>query len=258
MGMDTPLNGVLFVFCSMVFSTLGLFLIRRHLNIEWLKRQHEVASFFFLMIGTLYAVLIAFAIFVVWGQFQDAGNNLEQEANEVGNLSRMSMVMPEPLRTNIRTALLNYLNCVVKDEFPAMAEGRDSPRTWDAVQKLWDVYNTVEPDNPRMQTYYSESIKQLNQLSNSRRIRLFTNRGTVPTTLWYLLFIGGVMLIVFTWFFGHESVWSQAAMTAALAGVLAFSLFLIDSFDSPYSGVVQVTPAPFELELVHITARGAM
>jgi Protein of unknown function (DUF4239) len=257
-GMDTPLNGAIFICGCMIFSTLGLFLIRRHLNIEWLKRQHEVASFFFLMIGTLYAVLIAFAIFVVWGQFQDAGNNLEQEANEVGNLSRMSMVMPEPLRTNIRNALLNYLNSVVKDEFPAMADGHDSPRTWDAAQKLWDVYNTVEPDNPRMQIYYSESIKQLNQLSNSRRIRLFTNRGTVPATLWYLLFIGGVMLIIFTWFFGHESVWSQAAMTAALAGVLAFSLFLIDSFDSPYSGVVQVTPAPFQLELVHITARGAM
>lgn len=255
--MDTPLNGVLFVCGSMVFSALGLFLVRRRLNIEWLKRQHEVASFFFLMIGTLYAVLIAFAIFVVWGQFQEAGTNLEHEANEVGNLSRMSMAMPDPLRTNIRNALLEYLNSVVGDEFPAMAEGRDSPRTWQAVQKLWDVYDTVQPDNPRMQIFYAESLTQLNELSNARRIRLFTNRGTVPATLWYLLFIGGIMLIVFTWFFGHESVWSQAAMTAALAGVLAFSLFLIDSFDSPYSGVVQVTPAPFQLELVHVTARGS-
>ncbi|MGB8888410.1 MAG: DUF4239 domain-containing protein [Candidatus Korobacteraceae bacterium] len=253
--MDTPLNGVIFIAGCMIFSTLGLFLVRRHLNIEWLKRQHEVASFFFLMIGTLYAVLIAFAIFVVWGQFQDAGTNLEHEANEVGNLSRMSMIMPDPQRTNIRNALLGYLDAVVQDEFPAMAAGRDSPRTWDAVQKLWDAYSAVEPDNPRMQTYYAESIRQLNQLCNSRRIRLFTNRGTVPQTLWYLLFIGGVMLIVFTWFFGHESVWSQAAMTAALAGVLAFSLFLIDSFDSPYSGVVQVTPAPLQLEFEHVTSR---
>ncbi len=258
MGMDTPLNGVLFILGCMIFSVAGLLLIRRHLNIEWLKRQHEVASFFFLMIGTLYAVLIAFAIFVVWGQFQEAGTNLEHEANEVGNLSRMSMTMPDPLRTNLRNALLGYLNAVVDDEFPAMAAGRDSPRTWDAVQKLWDVYNTAQPDNPRMQIYFTESITQLNQLCNSRRLRLFTNRGTVPPTLWYLLIVGGVLLIIFTWFFGHESVWSQAAMTAALAGVLAFSLFLIDSFDSPFSGVVQVTPAPLQLELVHIKARGAM
>ena len=103
--MDTPLNGVIFVCGSMIFSTLGLFLVRRHLNIEWLKRQHEVASFFFLMIGTLYAVLIAFGIFVVWSQFQDAGTNLEREANEVGDLSRMSMVMPEPVLLTILLAM---------------------------------------------------------------------------------------------------------------------------------------------------------
>jgi hypothetical protein len=257
-GMDTPLNGVLFIGGSMLFSVLGLFLIRRRLDVAWLKQQHEVASFFFLMIGTLYAVLIAFAIFVVWGQFQDAGTNLEHEANQVGDLSRMSMVMPEPLRTNIRNALLEYVNSVVDDEFPAMDQGRDSARTWQAVQKLWDVYNSGEPDSQRMQIYYAESIRQLNELSNSRRIRLFTNRGTVPPTLWDLLFGGGVMLIIFTYFFGHESVWSQAAMTAALAGVLAFSLFLVDSFDSPYSGVARVTPEPFQLELTHIKARGGM
>jgi hypothetical protein len=257
-GMDTPLNGVLFICGSMLVSVLGLFLVRRRLDVAWLKQQHEVASFFFLMIGTLYAVLIAFAIFVVWGEFQDAGTNLEHEANEVGDLSRMSMVMPEPLRSDVRNALLDYLNAVVDDEFPAMAENRDSPRTWQAVQKLWDVYNRAEPDSQRMQIYYAESLRQLNELSNSRRIRLFTSRGTVPPTLWDLLLGGGAILIIFTFFFGHESVWSQAAMTAALAAVLAFSLFLVDSFDSPYSGVARVTPEPFRVELVHIKARGAM
>jgi len=255
--MDTALNGVLFVCGSMVFSVLGLFAVRRYLSVDWLKRQHEVASFFFLMIGTLYAVLIAFAIFVVWNEFQEAGTNLEHEANEVGNLSRMSMGMPQELRQNIQTALIEYLNSVLDDEFPAMANGNDSPRTWQAMQKLWDIYNNAEPGSPRMQAYYAESLKQLNGLSDSRRIRLFTSRGTVPDTLWDLLLGGGIMLIIFTYFFGHESIWSQAAMTAALAAVLAFSLFLIASFDSPYSGVVRVTPTPFQLELTHIKARGA-
>lgn len=253
--MDTALNGTFFISGSMIVSALVLLLVRRHLDIEWLKRQHEVASFFFLMIGTLYAVLVAFAIFVVWSQFQDAGTNLEHEANEIGDLSRMSLGLPDPLRHNIRGALLEYLNSVVDDEFPAMADGHDSPRTWRALQNLWDLYNDAQPNSPRMQIYYAESLRQLNAASDSRRIRLFSSHGTVPPTLWYLLFTGGILLIVFTYFFGHESVWSQAAMTAALAGVLAFSLFLIYSFDTPYSGVAHVTPAPFQLELQHVADR---
>ena len=34
MGMDTPLNGVLFVLGSMIFSVLGLFLVRRRLSLR--------------------------------------------------------------------------------------------------------------------------------------------------------------------------------------------------------------------------------
>ncbi len=253
--MDTPLVGGLLISASMVVAVAGLLLVRRYADIEWLKRHHEVASYFFLMVGTLYAVLVAFAIFVVWGSFKDAGSNLEHEANEVGDLSRMSTVMPDPLRKNIRTALIEYLNSVTEDEFPAMAEGRDSRRTWQAVQNLWDVYASGQPDTPQIQAYYAESLQHLNALSDYRRVRLFTSRGTVPVSLWWLLISGAVLLVAFTYFFGHESILSQGAMTAALAGIMAFSLFLILSLDSPYSGVARVTPEAFKLELAHVTAR---
>lgn len=253
--MESPLGGSLFIALVVLFSVAGLVLVRRYADVEWLKRQHEVASFFFLMIGTLYAVLIAFAIFVVWTQFQDAGTNLEHEANEVGDLSRMAMAMEEPMRTNLRTALIEYIRSVVDDEFPAMAQGRESQRTWQAVESLWRVYAVAQPSTLKAQANYAESIKHLNELANYRRARLFTSRGTVPSMLWYLLYIGGIVLIVFTFFFGHDSLLSQAAMTAALAGILAFSLFLIFSYNSPYAGAARVSPEPFRLELQHVVAR---
>ena len=103
--------------------------------------------------------------------------------------------------------------------------------------------------------YFTESLKHLTRLSDYRRTRLFASHGTVPATLWYLLLSGAVLLVLFTYFVGHESAWAQAAMTAALAGVLAFSLFLVWSLDSPYSGVASVTPQPFSLELVHVASR---
>lgn len=253
---NTPLDGVVFVFSMMLFSVVGLLVARRFTNLEWLRRQHEVASFFFLMIGTLYAVLIAFAIFVVWTQFQEVGSNLEHEANEVGDLSRMAMAMPQPLRSHVRSALTEYLNAVMDDEFPAMAEGRMSQRTWNAIENLWAVYTAADSSScMTMGAYCQQSLEHLNALSNDRRIRLFTSRGTVPAMLWYLLFIGGGVLVVFTYLFGHESLWSQAAMTAAMAAVLAFSLFLIYSYDSPFSGAARVSPAPFRLELQHVLQR---
>jgi hypothetical protein len=66
-----------------------------------------------------------------------------------------------------------------------------------------------------------------------------------------LLTVGGVFLVGFTYFMGHESVWPQAVMT----GVLAFSMFLILTLNRPYSGAARVTPQPFLLELAHVASR---
>jgi len=253
--MDTPLNAVLLVCGPVLLSMAGLLLVRRYVAIDWLKRHHEVASYFFLMIGTLYAVLVAFAVYVAWTEFNNAATNLEHEATEAADLSRLSTAMPMPVRRDISSALMGYLESVVKDEFPAMAHGGDSQRTWDAVQTLWDAYGRFQPADPQMQAYLAESLKHLTQLSDYRRTRLFASRRSVPSSLWCLLISGGIVLIAFTYFLGHESVWSQAAMTAALAGILSFSLFLVLSLDSPYSGVARVTPRAFVLELDHVAAR---
>ncbi len=253
--MDTPLVGVAVVFGSMLLSVIGLVIVRRNVSPEWLKRHHELAGYYFHTIGTLFAVLIAFAIYVVWGSFKEAGTNLSREATQVADLSRLSTAMPDDLRKNISLALMEYLNAVVEDEFPAMQQGRDSVRTWAAVQRLWDTYGTAQPDTPRLQGYFNESLVHLTQLSDLRRTRLFANRGAVPVILWCLLSVAGFFLVGFTYFVGHESITTQAIMTACLAGVLSFCMFLILSLNSPYSGVGRVVPEPFKLELAHVAAR---
>ena len=63
------------------------------------------------------------------------------------------------------------------------------------------------------------------------------------------------MLVAFTYFFGHESLAWQGAMTAALAGTLSFSLFLIIAYNGPFDGTTRVSPAPYKLELEHVLAR---
>jgi hypothetical protein len=253
--MDTALNGVLIVAASIAVSVLVLFVVRRFSDLDSLRKHHEIASNFFLTLGTLYAVLVAFGIFVVWTGFKEAGSNLEHEASEVADLSRLSSLLPMPLGKNISDGLLEYLDAVAQDEFPAMAEGRDSQRTGEALRKLWQLYDTQQITTLQHQACYAESLKHLTSLSDLRRTRLFSSRGTVPDSLWVLLIAGGILLVAFTYFFGHGSFRSQALMTAVLAATLSFSLFLIASLDSPYSGVAQVTPHPFVVEMTQVAER---
>jgi len=253
--MDTPLASAVIVLVSMLLSVIGLLFVRRNVSTEWLERHRELASYYFLTVGTIYAVLIAFAIYIVWMGFKDAATNLEHEATEVADLSRLSTAMPEEHRRAITLALMEYLKAVVDDEFPAMAQGRDSERAWTAATRLWNAYGSLQVNDLRLQSYLSESLKHLTQLSDLRRTRLFTSHGTTPWVLWVLLTVGGVLLIGFSYFVGHESVTMHAAMTACLTAVIAFCMFLILSLDRPYSGIVKVTPQCFEVELAHVASR---
>lgn len=58
----------------------GTISIRRWIGLERLSSNNEVAGFKFATIGVLYAVLLGFAVIVVWQRFNDAENTVAQEA----------------------------------------------------------------------------------------------------------------------------------------------------------------------------------
>jgi hypothetical protein len=54
----------------------GPVVVRRYVTLENLAKNNEVAGFKFAVVGVLYAVLLAFAIIVVWERFSDAENGV--------------------------------------------------------------------------------------------------------------------------------------------------------------------------------------
>ena len=246
--MNPLLQAVLFIGGSSLLSVLGLLLVRRRVDLDFLESHHEVAGFFITIYGTLYAVLLAFAVFVVWVDFKEAQSNFELEANQLADLYRMAQAFPEKFSVPIQETLRGYLTSVVEDEFPAMAEGRESPRTFQAMQKVWNVYLADGPTDSKTQVFYDRSIGRLNELGDYRRLRILKSRGTVPTILWCVLGTGAVLLVGFTYFFGLN-LRSQALMTATLAGFLAFSLYLIYSLNLPFAGFSRVSPEAMQQEL---------
>lgn len=207
-----------------------------------------MAGYFITIYGTPYAVLLAFAVFVVWVDFKEAESNFELEANQMADLYRMAQAFPETCSTPIQDALNGYLTSILQHEFPAMAEGHESPRTLQALQNVWSAYRACGVTDSKSQVFYERSIGRLNELGNYRRLRILKSQGIVPTILWCVLGTGAVLLVGFTYFFGLN-LRSQALMTAVLAGFLAFSLYLIYSLDLPFAGFARVSPEAMQQEL---------
>ena len=89
------LSGLLLVGLATALAMLGPSLVRRYVTLEKLTTNHEVAGFKFAVVGVLYAVLVAFAIIVVWEKFNEAENNVAQEAGAAATVYRLSQGVGE-------------------------------------------------------------------------------------------------------------------------------------------------------------------
>src|SRR5262245_51044440 len=75
-------------------SVLGLWLVRHYVPAKLLAASNDVVGGYLQTIGTIVAVLLAFAVFVVWGQFNDASLHVEREASELLDLARTTRGLP--------------------------------------------------------------------------------------------------------------------------------------------------------------------
>lgn len=244
--------GFLVVGGSTFCAVLGLSLVRRRFPAAVLERNHQVAGFFIGVMGTIYAVLLAFVVSVLWSQYQQASVIATQEANEIGDLSRLIKGFKEPLQSQIRGELITYTKSVIEQEWPDMAKGRENHNSWIALQELWTTFRNIEPQTPRENAIYTEALGRLSSLSDSRRLRLHASHSKVPVVMWALLWGGAATTILFTYFFGAASFRSQALMTASLAALVSFILFLVLVLDRPFAGDIRVPPEAFQRELVRI------
>jgi uncharacterized membrane protein len=245
--MQTFILGLLVVGVSILLAHIGLRVVRRLVPLSTLESHHEVAGFIIGVLGAIYAVLLAFVVVVMWDQYGDARANIEQEANQLNSLSHLSQGFSEQSRRSLLSLMTDYAQSAIDDEWPAMAQGNESQRTQAALDNLWRTYLQIEPQTERESALYQESLSHLNELSASRRLRLYASRDNLPPVVQVLLWGGGIITIAFTYFFGVKSIRSQALMTAALAGVIAFILFLIVALDNPFHGYVRASPEPLQM-----------
>src|SRR5262245_50250014 len=101
--------------------------------------QNEVAGFFIAVLGVVYGVLLAFAVVVVWEDFEDARTGVEKEANSLGDLYRLADAMPEPTRSQIQQQAKAYARAVIDREWPLLEDGRESPEALRELDGLWQA-----------------------------------------------------------------------------------------------------------------------
>jgi hypothetical protein len=225
-----------------ILAMLGPLVVRRWVTLDKLSTNNEVAGFKFATVGVLYAVLLAFSIIVVWEKFNDAEATVEREAGAAAAIYHLLPSLDPPRANAARKALTAYLKSVVADEWPAMAQGRASRTTWQALGAIYTALLTQPKAPSDDATVEAEIFNQLDQLTQARRTRLLAAEGDVPAPLWVILFGGAVLTVGFTFFFGTQNLRAQTLMTGLLALLIFSELLIAVALERPFTGGIRESP----------------
>jgi ABC-type branched-subunit amino acid transport system permease subunit len=126
-----------------------------------------------------------------------------------------------------------------------MAKGDIGVYSTGSLRSLIAVFDNMEDTGLRNRELYMESLRRLNNLAEYRRLRIFAGNDTVPPMIWLILLVGGLITVLYTYFFGVRNIRAQCIMTAALTIMISLILFLIYVLDHPFTGSGRVSAKPF-------------
>ena len=242
----TPLwlTAVLMIGLTSLIAGLGPIVVRRRMSLDRLRTNNEVAGFKFATVGVLYAVLLGFAVIVVWEKFGEADASVAQEAGAAATVYRLANGIGGEPGGALRASVNAYLTAAIQHDWPAMEHGRPSPIATRALDDVYAALLKFNPDDRRGAILLGEGLHQLDQITQARRTRLVAASGIVPGILWVVLFGGAILTIGFTLFFGTANLRAQTMMTAALSALVFSGLLVIIAIDHPFAGTVKVGPEP--------------
>jgi Protein of unknown function (DUF4239) len=232
---------ILLLFLLTALAMTGPALIRRFFEVEQLRSNNEVAGFKYAVIGVLYAVLLAFVVVITWERFYDAEKALAAEAGSAATIFRLSGGLDETSAARLRANMAAYLQSVLADDWPAMAGGRSSPVTTRVLSDLYEELVHYRPADLHDADMQKDLLSELDQMTRARRERLVMAEGTVPNVIWFVIFLGAALTIVFSFFFGIRNVLVQSLMTGVLAAIIFSAILVVVAIDRPYTGAVTVS-----------------
>ncbi len=240
MGLDSYMVGVPLIIVIAAYSVAGLLVVRKFFHLDKIRQCHEVGGYLLSVVGTMYAVLLGLVVVDAMTKFQTARNVFESEANSLADVFILSESLPHDKCQRIRQHCTNYAKEVVEVEWNSQKNGVIDMKARREVIALMKEISNYEPVTENQKAVYPKILDESCQLWDNRRSRTNIAQYGVPNIEWIVLIIGGIATVVFTYFFGVESVLAQSVMTAVVSLLISLNLYLVLLFGAPFSGDLHI------------------
>jgi Protein of unknown function (DUF4239) len=190
------------------------------------------------VLGTSFAVLLAFVIFLAFESYANAKERSSAEAVAVTELYRDAKLFSDPTGSEVRGQLICYARAVIHDEWPAMREQRTSPAVEKWIERLDATVDAASLAGSRQEIGYSSWLDRMVERREGRRGRLGEAAPFVPAPLWAMLLVAAALLIGYMCLYADpsEKFFVQAFVIGALTAITIAGILIVRFLDKPYEG----------------------
>ncbi len=216
-----------------------------------LSANLDLVTSVYQVLGTLYAVLLAFAVSGVWQNFSKAVLSVQTEANAISDLVHMVEYSAIEKTLIVRDLALDYLRLVVEKEWELLGQIiPDKLNAWEisreASTKITHKVLTMNPVSNIELVVYGQILTLLNAWLDARRTRILIAKGNSAKALWPLLIFGALVLFGFHGLFVIKAFEVWTILLLALSLIIGLAFFLIFTLDCPFIGKPFVDFGPFQ------------
>ena len=165
------LSAVILIVPTTLLAMAGPVIVRRYVGVSQLRTNNEVAGFKFGTVGVLYAVLLAFAVVVVWEKFNQAESEVAKEAGAAATVFRLTQGVDPERGAAIREATTDYLTSAIASDWPAMESGTQSPATTEALNEIYHAILKFQSLGTDERLVLAEILRHVDRISEARRER---------------------------------------------------------------------------------------
>ncbi|MFM7162568.1 MAG: hypothetical protein ACKO3P_19595 [Planctomycetaceae bacterium] len=182
-------------------------------------------------------------------------NIVSREALSLAGIyGEVNVIYPEDLRHELHELLRQYVDATIREDWPQQQRGELPWAGTRIMQKINARLWSFDPPDQRAQIVHAELLDQLSVPRDLRRERLYAIHSGLPNLLWYVVWIGAVLTIVFIYLFDL-----QRRNALLLAGLLSFFIAFLTGviavLDRPLLGPRAVAPQSFEMLRTEVMSR---
>ncbi|MEU8675355.1 hypothetical protein [Streptomyces sp. NPDC048560] len=206
----------------------------------------DVIEYMTMMIGVVYAIVLGLAIAGVWEGRSAAQESVRLEAQALHEVSARSSVYPVEIRDRIRADVDAYVSYVINEEWEAMTEtGSITERGTQLLDRVRADVTDYQPKTDHEGQSYQPLVDQVAAADDARGSRGQSAGATMPGVVWFGLITGAMVTVGLIFTLQIRRTFRELLLAGLFSVLIAFLLFLIWDFDSPFGRGISATTAPF-------------